>query len=219
MRRKGKKPSRPAAFKIRKGGPKSMSERSESEALASERADTLAEELESAKVSLAEAEERHLRLMAEFENYRRRTRQDIGNARLGGVADFVGGVIPILHDLERAWEAAGEGKDTTGMRDGLELVIRAFSDLLRREGVTVIDPSDTPFDEQVMEAVGVFPSDTAPEGDVVQVVEKGYRMGERLIRPARVLVSSGKPLETPDDSEEIERRGAEASHGEDEDAS
>ena len=131
-----------------------------------------------------------LRLKAEFDNYRKRTHRELletdARVRTSVLAEF----LPVLDNLERALNAAEhheEGKVLAGVRSTLNL----FADLLRREGVEQVDPLDGPFDPQLHEAMLAQPSDKE-EGIVTSVFERGYVMGDRVLRPAKVAVSSGR---------------------------
>ncbi len=224
MKRKTKKPSRSHGIKPKKGEAKGATDAVEDEptpaekvegnrgAEAAEEAETGETEINTLKSQLRDAEDRHLRLFAEFENYRRRTREDVSRARLAGVAEFIEKLAPVLHDLERAVEACSGENDREAVIDGLRLVSTAVGELLGRFGVDVIDPTDGGFDERFMEAFAMVPSETVEAGAIVQVVEKGYRMGERLIRPARVLISSGPPKEAASSDDEVEDGNQSATH-------
>jgi len=138
--------------------------------------------------------DRYLRLQAEFDNYRKRTRRDLDVARADATAEVVRAFLPVLVDLERAQAAAEEGADPAAVREGIDLVLRRFRDGLAGQGVEEIDPVGEPFDEQRMEAMTMLPSPDVPEGHVIDVFQKGLRQGDRLIEPARVVVSSGPPV-------------------------
>ncbi len=99
-------------------------------------------------------------------------------------------LIPMLDDLERAVDAAVEHGELK-LGDGVRLVHRALADMLQREGLTEVS-TDGKFDPHTQEALLSQPSDE-PEGNVIQVVQKGYRLGDQVLRPARVVVSSGPP--------------------------
>ncbi len=99
-------------------------------------------------------------------------------------------LIPMLDDLERAVDAAVEHGELK-LGDGVRLVHRALADMLQREGLTEVS-TDGKFDPHTQEALLSQPSDE-PEGNVIQVVQKGYRLGDQVLRPARVVVSSGLP--------------------------
>jgi molecular chaperone GrpE len=137
---------------------------------------------------LAEAEakaEEHLdqlkRLAAEFDNYRKRTARD--QERL------VKELLPVLDDLERALEAA-EAHEEAKLEDGVRLVHRSLAAALSKEGLEAI-PTDGAFDPHVHEALLSQPSE-AEEGTVIEVLQKGYKLGDRVLRPARVVVAAPK---------------------------
>jgi molecular chaperone GrpE len=143
----------------------------------------------------AEAEQRLddlRRLAAEFDNYRKRVARDQDAFARRAAERLVGSLLPVLDDLERALEAAARHEEAT-LEDGVRLVHRALSEALRKEGLTEI-ATDGPFDPHVHEALLSQPSE-APEGDVIQVLQKGYELGDRVLRPARVVVSAGAPEE------------------------
>jgi molecular chaperone GrpE len=142
------------------------------------------------EAALQEAADRYLRLRADFENFRRRSRQEILDARGAAVADFLAGMLPVVEDLKRALAAAESGGEKEPLVQGLRLVLRGLEDVLRREGVEELNPGGEVFDERWMEAVGVMPSDRVEPGCVAEVAQLGYRIGQRLIRPARVFVAS-----------------------------
>jgi molecular chaperone GrpE len=128
------------------------------------------------------------RLKAEFDNYRKRVARDQGDLVARAGERIVTGLIPVLDDLERALEAATSHEEAK-LEDGVRLVHRALADLLVREGLQEVE-TDGPFDPHTQEALLSQPSEAA-EGTVIQVLQKGYRLGDRVLRPARVVVSAG----------------------------
>ena len=130
------------------------------------------------------------RLKAEFDNYRKRVAR--GEEQLVARAGerIVKELLPMADDLERAVQAAVEHGET-GVADGVRLVHRAIVDLLLREGVVEVETEGT-FDPHTQEGLLTQPSD-APEGTVIQVLQKGFKLGDHVLRPARVVVSSGPP--------------------------
>ncbi|HZC75246.1 MAG TPA: nucleotide exchange factor GrpE [Gaiellaceae bacterium] len=143
----------------------------------------------------SEPDDRLLRLAADFENYKKRAARErqeyvqLANERL------IGELLPILDDLERALAAAEEHQEAQ-LEEGVRLVHRSLAGLLARHGVTPIE-TDGKFDPHVHEALLSQPSD-AEEGSVLDVVQKGYKLGERVVRPARVVVAA-EPQEEPAD--------------------
>jgi molecular chaperone GrpE len=142
---------------------------------------------ESGDEKVAALEDRLLRLAADFDNYKKsaaREREEVvafANERL------VKELLPILDDLERALDAA-EQHEEAQLEEGVRLVHRALASLLERNGVSEIDTSGK-FDPHVHEALLTQPSEDAEEGSVLDVVQKGYAIGGRVVRPARVIVS------------------------------
>jgi molecular chaperone GrpE len=129
------------------------------------------------------------RLQADFDNYRKRAArdQDALVARAG--ERLVTGLLPVLDDLERALQAA-EAHEEAKLEEGVALVHRALADLLRKEGLEEISTNGR-FDPHVHEALLSQPSE-ADEGAILEVLQKGYRLGDRVLRPARVVISQGE---------------------------
>lgn len=134
------------------------------------------------------------RLKAEFDNYRRRVDRDREIQHHAGVRDLVGELLPVIDNLERAIEALGGAGDQ--IVAGVEMVRGQLTGLLAGRGVEEIDAHRTPFDPTVHEAVAQHPTDEHDEGTVVHVAEKGYRLGEIVLRPAKVVVA--KPSVEPE---------------------
>ena len=130
------------------------------------------------------------RLKAEFDNYRKRVAREHEQLAVRASERLVKQLLPMLDDLERAVEAAVEHGETK-VADGVRLVQRSLGDLLVREGLTEVE-AEGAFDPHTQEALLTQPSD-APDGHVIQVLQKGYRLGDHVLRPARVVVSSGPP--------------------------
>jgi molecular chaperone GrpE len=127
------------------------------------------------------------RLAADFDNYRKRAARDQDALVARAHERLVKELLPILDDLERALDAA-EVHDEATVVDGVRLVQRALETALEREGLAVIE-TDGQFDPHVHEALLAQPGDGAEPGSVLQVVQKGYRLGDRVLRPARVVVA------------------------------
>jgi molecular chaperone GrpE len=131
-----------------------------------------------------------LRLRAEFDNYRKRSTRELTDARSCAQGDLLADLLPVLDNLERALDAAEhheEGKVLQGVRMTRDL----FVGLLTRAGVEEVPGVGTPFDPLVHDAILTQPSDE-DEGLVTAVLERGYRQGEQVLRPARVAVSAGR---------------------------
>jgi molecular chaperone GrpE len=133
--------------------------------------------------------DRELRLRAEFENFRRRASREALEARERAQGHLLTEMLPVLDNLERALDAA-EHHDEGKVLGGVRLVRDMFVELLRRSGVEEIPTVGGAFDPHVHEAV-ITQQSEQDEGTVTAVLERGYRQGERVLRPARVVVSSG----------------------------
>lgn len=132
------------------------------------------------------------RTKADFENFRKRMAADVAAASARGKAELIRDVVPVLDDLERAIQAAGldpEGDSEDGLSHGVLLVFRSLRDALNRSGVEAVDPTGEKFDPNVHEALSTQPADGVESGVVIETMQKGYRLDEQLIRPARVVVS------------------------------
>ena len=129
------------------------------------------------------------RLKAEFDNYRKRVACDQSDVVARASERLVKKLLPVLDDLERTFEAAASHDDESTLEDGVRLVHRALADALAKEGLVEV-ASDGAFDPHTQEALLSQPSGEA-EGTVIQVLQKGYTLGDRVLRPARVVVSSG----------------------------
>jgi len=127
------------------------------------------------------------RSQAEFANYRKRVARDQASLVARAAERLVKELLPVLDDLERALEAANEHEEAK-LEDGVRLVHRALADALAKEGLTEIE-ADGAFDPHVHEALLSQPADGADAGAVLQVLQKGYRLGDRVLRPARVIVA------------------------------
>ena len=134
------------------------------------------------------------RLKAEFDNYRKRVAREEQQVVVRASERIVKQLLPMADDLERAVEAAVEHGETK-VADGVRLVHRSMVDLLAREGLVEVDTSGR-FDPHTQEALLTQSSDE-PEGTVIQVIQKGFRLGDHVLRPARVVVSSGPPEPRP----------------------
>ena len=137
------------------------------------------------------------RLQADFDNYRKRAARDQESLVARAGERIVKELLPVLDDLERALEAV-ESHEEAELEDGVKLVHRQLEQLLEKEGLALVE-TDGKFDPHVHEALLTQPSDAA-EGSVIEVLQKGYRLGDRVLRPARVVVAgpreepSGDPL-------------------------
>ena len=153
-----------------------------------QQADETVDELAAAQKERDEYLDALQRLKAEFDNYRKRVARDQGDLAARASEQLVKQLLPVLDDLERALAAAAAHQEAE-LEDGVRLVHRALADALAREGLVEVETGGK-FDPHTQEALLTQPSE-ADEGHVIQVLQKGYRLGDRVLRPARVVVSSG----------------------------
>lgn len=148
--------------------------------------------LEAKELELAELKDKYLRALADNENARKRIRQQSEESVRIQREAILRDLLPIIDNLERAVEAAraGDGGSKT-IIDGVEMVLRSMMDLLRAQGVTTLDSVGQTFDPARHEAVDHVASEVHAPNQVVQEFHRGYQIGDRVIRPARVSVSKG----------------------------
>jgi molecular chaperone GrpE len=127
------------------------------------------------------------RTQADFENYRKRTAKDVAAAGERARIGLVRELLPVVDNLERALDSAG---DESSLAEGVRLVLTDLQGVLARNGVVPVEPIGEQFDPTVHEALSTRPADGTEPGVVVDVVEKGYRIGDTVVRPARVVVSA-----------------------------
>jgi molecular chaperone GrpE len=130
------------------------------------------------------------RVAAEFDNYKKRVARERNEIAQRANERLVIDLLPVLDDLERAVQAFDD-HDADQVADGVSLVHRALKTLLEKEGIVELDPLGEPFDPHQHEALLQQPAD-APEGSVIQVLQKGFCLADRVIRPARVIVAAPK---------------------------
>jgi molecular chaperone GrpE len=128
------------------------------------------------------------RTQADFENYRKRTAKDVASAGARAKVGLVRDVLPVVDNLERALASAEDGD--AGLAAGVRLVLSELQGVLTREGIEALEPAGEPFDPTVHEALSTREQDGVEPGVVLEVVEKGYKMNDTVIRPARVVVSA-----------------------------
>lgn len=132
-----------------------------------------------------------LRLHADAQNIRRRAEQDVEKAHKYGQERLLSELLPVIDNLERALQAAGtDGNELlTALKQGVELTLKNFVDCLRKFNVEVLDPVGEPFDPLFHQAIGMLESHTAEPDSVLSVMQKGYSLNGRVLRPAMVMVA------------------------------
>lgn len=161
--------------------------------LLSEREEALREvrdELENIKQELAIKDDKLLRMIAEFENYKKRMRREWELHQKRANADLIKDILGILDDFERAFEASDDAGEH--FRSGIKLIYSGLLEVLGRAGLTEVEAEKQEFDPQYHEALGEMETDEVAEGRIVQVVQKGYKLHDQLLRPAKVIVAKLK---------------------------
>jgi molecular chaperone GrpE len=152
---------------------------------------------------VAEARDKMLRTLAEMENLRQRTRREVADAKTYGITGFARDVLDIADNLQRALDAVpAEARATAdpglkGLIEGVELTERSLLNALEKNGVKKFDPSGEKFNPNFQQAMFEVPDPSVPSGTVVQVVQAGFMIGERVLRPALVGVSKGGAKAAP----------------------
>ena len=152
------------------------------------------EQTESDTVAEKPAEEQidwkdqYIRLQAEFDNFRKRTIREKMDLIQSGGSDILKAILPILDDMQRATAASEKSDDIVALREGEKLVVQKFIDTLRQKKVVEIEALDAPFDENLHEAVARFAAGEDKSGKVIDVVERGYMLGDKVLRFAKVVV-------------------------------
>jgi molecular chaperone GrpE len=167
---------------------------------------TDAERLKALEEEVARLKDQNLRLMAETRNIQQRTQRDMSEALRYAEANFARELLLVLDDLGRTRDAVEKGEDVAAIGEGIRIVLEHFFKLLNSRGIVPIEALGEPFDPHLHEAILQQPSDQYPAGVVMQEVAPGYTMHDRVLRPTRVIVSSGPgPSEAnPEEAEEIE---------------
>lgn len=132
-----------------------------------------------------------LRTAAELDNFRKRSARDMQEARSYANADLLRGLLPVLDTFEMGLEAARIESEQSIVFQGLKMVQGMFANLLKDFGVEEVPAQGKPFDPNLHEALSQEASDTVPEGTILRVQRRGYKLKDRLLRPANVMVSSG----------------------------
>ena len=153
--------------------------------------DTVAEEQKSEEAPKAEEidwKDKYIRLQAEFDNFRKRTlREKMALVESGG-SDVWKAVLPVLDDMERAISASDKSEDIAALREGEKLIYNKFIDIMRQKGVVEIEALDAEFNPDLHEAIARFAAGEEKSGKVIDVVQRGYKQGEQVLRYAKVVV-------------------------------
>lgn len=149
--------------------------------------------IERLEQELAEANDRVLRVQAELENYRKRVRREMEDERRYAIVPLVKDLLHVVDNLERAIEAAAHGGGGQELLDGVKLVASQLEGVLNQHQCVRISAVGEPFDPNQHQAIAQEPNDQFPAGTVSRAVQAGYKLFDRVIRPAQVFVSTGAP--------------------------
>ena len=148
------------------------------------------QELEEAQAKVKEYWDQIMRLRADLENYRKRAARDVENAHKYGLKGFIEELLPVVDSMEMGLNASkGENVTLESIREGSELTMQMFMQVLEKQGLNEIDPLGEKFDPEQHQAISMVDDETAESNTVVNVMQKGFSLNDRLVRPAMVVVA------------------------------
>ncbi len=149
----------------------------------------LEKENEQLKADLEKEKKEYMFLMAEFDNFRKRTLREKSEIIKNGAESAFKGLLPVVDDFERALKAAGDTAETAGLKEGMDLIYKKLKKYMEQNGVKEMDPEDKTFDADRHEAISVVPvPDEEQKGKILDTVEKGYTINDKVLRHAKVVV-------------------------------
>jgi molecular chaperone GrpE len=166
-----------------------------------------ADPLEEAKAEAAQLKDKLIRMAADFDNFRKRSRREVSEAEKKGRDGLLNDLLPVFDNLERATShaestaAADDAASVKGLVDGITLVMKQFRDALGRLGIERVESVGQPFDPSVHEAIQHLETSDFEPGCIAAEVQPGYRQGERLVRPAMVVVAKAPAASSPPPSD------------------
>jgi len=183
-------------------GPDNAAERSDADPAPAPETAAPVDPLLLAQQEAVSLKDKLLRTLAEMENLRRRTERDVADARVYGISSFARDVLGVADNMRRALDAAGPDVRAAAQAliEGVELTERELLKALEKNGIRRIEPTGEKFDPNFHQAMYEVPDPAIPAGHVVQVVQPGYMLGGRVLRPAMVGVSKGGPKQAPQGS-------------------
>lgn len=156
---------------------------------ADDEAEQLRQQVELQKQVVAESREKVLRAQAELDNIRKRTARDIENAHKYALEKFISDLLPVMDSMELGISASTSSDDLESLKEGMDLTRKKFAATLEKFGVRVIDPQNEKFNPELHEAVSMQEQKGVESGTVISVMQKGYELNGRLVRPAMVIVA------------------------------
>ena len=147
------------------------------------------DKLAAAETKVAELQDKYLRQVAEFDNYRKRTIKEKAELILNGGEKSISSILPVIDDFERAIKTMETAKDVSAVKEGVELIYNKFMAVLAQNGVKVIETKDQPLDTDYHEAIAVIPAPSEEQkGKILDCVQTGYTLNDKVIRHAKVVV-------------------------------
>ena len=162
------------------------------------------EALKAAQDKASDWQDRYMRLHAEWDTYRRRMNEQRAIEKSRANEGMVESLLPVLDDFERTIDYANKNGEV-GLLSGVQAVYNKLISILESDGVEVLSPEGEPFDALEAQAVGTVPDESVPDETVMAVYQKGYKLGDKVIRPAMVTVSTGGPIREPEPKDEDEQ--------------
>lgn len=160
------------------------------EAEAEQEVNTLENKVSELEDQLAKEKKEYLFLMAEFDNFRKRTLREKSEIIKNAGENVLKGILPIMDDFERGLKAAETSEDSASMKEGMTLIYHKLQKFLSQNGVKEIDPADDTFDTEKHEAISVVPvPDESKKGKILDTVQKGYMINDKVLRHAKVVVA------------------------------
>lgn len=151
--------------------------------------DSLQSELEALKKQVEESLDKAIRAQAELDNVRKRSVRDVENAHKYALDKFANELLPVIDSMELGMNAAQSEEEQNSLKEGMDLTLKMFRDVLEKFGVEEVDPEGEKFDPEKHQAVSMQELEGAESGTVATVLQKGYALNGRLIRPAMVIVA------------------------------
>jgi len=149
----------------------------------------LEEQVEKAEEELLEMKDKHIRLQAEFDNYRKRTLKERMELLKTASESLLVGILPVIDDFDRAVQTLDNVEEESHVKDGVKLIYNKFQDFLKQNGVKEIEAKEQTFDTDLHEAITTFPAPTEDlKGKIIDVVQKGYYLNDKVIRHSKVVI-------------------------------
>jgi molecular chaperone GrpE len=147
------------------------------------------EQLEKAEADIVELKDRHIRLQAEFDNYRKRTLKERMELLKTASESVLVNILPVIDDFDRAMQTLDSVEEQSPVKDGVKLIYNKFQELLKQNGVKEIEAKEQDFNTDLHEAITTFPAPTeALKGKIIDVVQKGYYLNDKVIRHSKVVI-------------------------------